>query len=247
MIRETNRPANHSVIPIDIEDVRFDVLVDTCASGNYVSKPALSSTRLTKLIPKTPTKITLGDGSTTEVSESIELKSTITNLQSTIYTAIFDIIKSSETSIILGMSFLLSNSYKINLVAGTLTVDKQEYELNDQYCSNTIEGKLIQKTQINQMEKVNSDGIHTKEITNIIEKAKQKNPRGDIKNVLREIQLKEMPLIRKKQYPGPLGIKKEVKEFFEDLEKKNIIKRCVPKHFSPAFFIKKGWMSSSCR
>lgn len=55
---------------------------------------------------------------------------------------------------------------------------------------------MIQKTQINQMETLNNRSIQMDKIRNMIEKAKQETPKGDIKNVLHEIQLKEMPFIR---------------------------------------------------
>lgn len=131
MIHETKRPVNPLFMPIQIDNIKYDALVDTVESNNYISKSALLEIHRIKTIPNAPTKITLGGGSTTEVNESIELDFTISNLQSTVYTATFDIIKSPDSNIILGMSFLLANSCKITLEEGILTVDKQEYELND--------------------------------------------------------------------------------------------------------------------
>lgn len=71
MIQRARKPVKALSIPIRLDGRVFDVLIDTEGSGNYISKSILNAELFFIVKIKTPTVITLGNGTTTKVSASI--------------------------------------------------------------------------------------------------------------------------------------------------------------------------------
>lgn len=179
--------------------------------------------------------MSFGDGRISQTYGNIMINMRIDCLPSTEFKVTFDVLKSKEPIIILGMIFLMENNCKIDLENDVITIDKQEFELDLNRQDNALEKNLIQKTECNSIfEK------YQEEIKELVTEAQQNNPRGNRKIQKHQILMKQMPVQNKKRYTIPLSIRDEAEKFIKDLENKKIIQKCFASFVSPAFFIKKA-------
>lgn len=234
MIQEVSHPTNPLTIPISVQCSSLTALIDTGASGNYISDKIAKDIDIQVQQTPKPSCVTLDDASTTTIKQMCNVKFNIENLQSTSYENSFDVLQSENPTFILGMPFLQSNNCIIDLETKILTVDKQPFELNTLHSTKILETTLLDKAEINS---IKSDKQNFKEL---ITKFKENNPHnGDIRIAEHTIELVRTPKSNRKQYTVSLKIKSDVEDFLDDLEGKKIIRKCVAKFVSPTFFIKK--------
>ena len=233
LIQETTHPVEPLNTTIYIRNKKVTAILDTGASGNYLSKNTAEKLGipLKKLDPyKT---VILGNGTPCQLEYEATADVQIQNCLYATFKAKFEIINSEKEIALLGMSFLHENNCKIDLKEGTFTVGRQEFEINGPEYERNFDKDLIEKTQISTIIDVKS------RIDKIIKDAKTRNPSGDIRFREHEIKLKKEPKMIRRQYPVPLAIKKDSSMFLKDLETKGIITRSTSNYISPAFFIKK--------
>lgn len=172
MIQEASQQLKPLSIPISLHGNRYLALLDTGASGNFISQ---------EIVKKFKTKgekskeVTLTDGKIATKHGTAILNLTINGLTRTEFKVPFEFFKSKQTTIILGMAFLLEKNCKINLENGIITIDRQEFELPADTRSNQLDQTLMEKPEIDSLTEK-----YQVNIRNQISDAQQNNPQGNI-------------------------------------------------------------------
>ena len=87
MIIETHSPTSPATITIKIKNNLYQAIIDSGASGNYISLDLIEKMKLITSFMKSKKTLSSGDGSERPVDRETLLTFNIENLQSTIYSA----------------------------------------------------------------------------------------------------------------------------------------------------------------
>lgn len=99
--------------------------MDTGASDNFISQEIINKLKKVAVKKERRKEITLADGTIALTDGTVRLNTMIDGLTKMEFKVQFDILKSNESNIILGMPFLMENNCKIDLENNMITIDRQ--------------------------------------------------------------------------------------------------------------------------
>lgn len=160
----------------------------------------------------------IANGSTETIAEKTNIESVIMNDTNICYTVECQILKTSATEVLLGMSFLMTNDAVINLKEGILILDGKKYEI---ILRNNLEAmidrQIINKSKIFQCENAGKIKL---DIQKLCAPYREKAiTLGKIKESEHEIKLKNTAPISLKGFKLPIHtlemVRKELKTLME--------------------------------
>ncbi|KAG0436847.1 Retrovirus-related Pol polyprotein from transposon 17.6 [Dictyocoela muelleri] len=224
-------------IPIKINDIQLDAMIDTGADKNYISTDVVSKLQIETEEMEAPLPAECANGDLITITHTAKIRFKCAADKTIDYLGMFHILPRKKNTIILGMSFLKQNLAVIDLKNNILVLDGREYELEG-FCNkeSVLEDQILSNTKIFNISE------SKKKIDNLIKAAKLNNPEiGKIEVTNHEIQLKNgrAKIKTTKNYSVPVCLQKDLLKHLNDLEKHGIIKKANPSFCAPAFVTRK--------
>ncbi|MGL4850739.1 MAG: reverse transcriptase domain-containing protein [Clostridium sp.] len=224
LIIKPQRINQHISCTAEIQNQRYDFIVDTGAEENYISDE-IASTIISKTIPIRKT-IELANGDRTTITKKLLLNFGIKG-QNKLFSEEFHVLPSLPYSGVLGLNFLKKHQFQIDCANRKIFVTQSD--------------KTVHSTPDQQLE-IKSDLIYppSSKLQSFLRDFKRNNPTlGHIKTHEMTIPLVSSIPVHKKPYPVPIALLPKVHEEINRLLKLGVIRKNASTYSSPAFPIKK--------